>query len=312
MSPAPPSYGVMYRRHRPPEELAACARLVELEGFDELWVVEDCFWAGGVSAASVALAVTGTLRVGFGIAPAVARNAAIAAMDLAGVARMFPDRFVVGIGHGVADWMRQIGAFPASQLASLEETVDAIRRLFAGERVTIDGSYVNLDDVGLVFPPSPAPPVLVGATGPKSLDVAARVADGLMLPEGSSPEYIRMACARVGVRDVRPVCAVYALFAVDDDSDVARAAVAPALDEFAPGPGDRRLELLGVDRGDVPEEGSVARSERFAVAGTPTECAAAIRRLTDAGATSVVLVPQGEQDDQIRRAAREVLPILRT
>ena len=35
MSPAPPSYGVMYRRHRPPEELAACARLVELEGFDD-------------------------------------------------------------------------------------------------------------------------------------------------------------------------------------------------------------------------------------------------------------------------------------
>ena len=70
--------------------------------------------------------------------------------------------------------------------------------------------------------------------------------------------------------------------------------------------------LPRVDRGDVPEEGSVARSERFAVAGTPTECAAAIRRLTDAGATSVVLVPQGEQDDQIRRAAREVLPILRT
>lgn len=311
MSISSPSYGVMYRRHRPPEELVATARLVEMEGFDELWVVEDCFWAGGMSAAAAALATTASLRVGFGIAPAVARNAAVAAMDLAGIARMFPERFVVGIGHGVADWMRQIGAFPTSQLAALEETVDALRRLFAGERLSVDGAHVHLDDVGLVFPPASVPPVLVGATGPKSLDVAARVADGLMLPEGSSPEYVRAACARVGVRDVRPVCAVYVLFAVDDDGDAARAAVATAVDEFAPGPGDRRLELLGVDPGDVPTPGSVERSARFAAAGTAAECAASIRRLVDAGATSVVLVPHGDEDDQIRRAARDVLPLLR-
>ncbi len=309
---ATPAFGVMYRRHRPPEDLAACARLVELEGFDELWVVEDCFWAGGMSAASVALAVTARLRVGFGIAPAVARNAAIAAMDAAGLARMFPARFVLGVGHGVADWMRQIGALPPSQLAALEETVDVLHRLFAGQRVTVDGAYVHLDDVELVFPPTSAPPVLVGATGPKSLDVAARVADGLMLPEASSPAYVRAAIQRATRGGVEPMCAVYVLFAVDDDASVAREAVAAAVDQFAPGSGDWRLEMLDVDAGDVPPSGSVERIERFAVAGTAAECAAAIRRLVDAGATSVVLVPHGDEDEQIRRAAREVLPLLRT
>ena len=57
----------------------------------------------------------------------VVRNAAVAAMEMSGVARLFPGRFIAGFGHGVADWMRQIGALPPSQLAAFDETVDAIR-----------------------------------------------------------------------------------------------------------------------------------------------------------------------------------------
>ena len=297
--------GAMYRRSRPPEDLLGFARLVEREGFDELWVVEDCFWSGGMSAAAAVLAATERITVGFGIAPAVARNAAVAAMDLAGMARMFPGRLVAGFGHGVADWMRQIGAFPASQLAALEETIDAARRLFAGESVSTTGRYVRLDGVRLVFPPSPAPPVLLGATGPKSLDVAARVADGLMLPEASSPAFVRAAMERAG----SPArCAVYVLFAVDDDGDVARAAVAEGVDQFAPGSTDERLVLIGGPPRTVPAS---ERAARYAMAGTPADCAAALVRLRDAGATSVVLVPQHDDDAQLVRAAREIFPLVR-
>ncbi len=298
------SYGVMYRRHRRPEDLIAFARLVETVGFDELWVVEDCFWAGGVSAVSVALASTQRLIVGFGIAPAVVRNPAIMAMDLGGLARMFPGRLLAGFGHGVADWMRQIGAFPESQLTALGETVDVVRRLWAGDEVTMHGRQVHFDGVRLVFPPVPAPPVLVGATGPKSLDLAARLADGLMLPEGSSPSFVRAACERGG----NPaVCAVYVVFAVADRNEDARAMVSSAVDQFAPTPGDRRLSLLGIDESVTEAD----RNGRFAVSGTPADCAKAIRAFTAAGATSVILVPQNDDDEQTARAAREVLPLLR-
>ena len=126
------TFGVMFRRERPPEELQPFARFVQTAGLDELWIVEDCFWAAGLSAVTAALAATETLTVGLGIAPAVARNPAITAMEMAGIARMFPGRFVAGLGHGVADWMRQIGALPASQLAALDESIDAIRRLLKG------------------------------------------------------------------------------------------------------------------------------------------------------------------------------------
>jgi 5,10-methylenetetrahydromethanopterin reductase len=299
--------GAMFRRERPPEELVACARDMEALRLDELWIVEDCFWAGGLTAAAASLSATERITVGMGIVPGVARNAAVTAMEMAGVARLFPDRFVAGVGHGVRSWMEQIGALPPSQLAALEETVDAVRRLLDGERLTTDGQHVRLTDVQLVFPPAARPPIVVGVTGPKGIDLTARVADGLLLPEGSSPAYVRAAIQRLG----RPaMCVVYVLFAVDDDREVARSIVAPSVDEFAPGEVDGRLALLGT----VEQVAPGAPVERYAVAGDPADCARAVDALVEAGATSVVLVPcmgsGPEQDAQVHRFVTDVVPLL--
>ena len=298
----------MFRRERPPEELVPFARFVDGLGLDELWIVEDCFWAGGLTAVGAALAVTDRIVVGMGLVPAVVRNPAIVSMEMAGLARMFPDRFVPAFGHGVADWMRQIGELPASQLAALRQIVDVVRRLLDGERVTVHDDYASLDDVQLVFPPTVRPPLLVGVTGPRSIDVAAATADGLILPEGSSPEFVRAAVARLGDRNR---CAVYVLFAVDDDAEIARAACRSAVDLFAPGSSDERLEKLGVTDELAGTLGDAERIDRYAVAGTPADCAAALRRLTDAGATSLIVVPQmADHEHQLQRLVEDVLPLL--
>lgn len=304
MSAASVGFGAMFRRERPPEDLFGYARTVEALGLDEVWIVEDCFWAGGLTAVSAALAATERVTVGMGIVPAVARNPAITAMEMAGIARLFPGRFVAGFGHGLASWMRQIGALPASQLAALEETVDAVRRLLDGEQVDVAGAHVELHDVRLVFPPSERPPIVVGVTGPKGIDLTARVADGLLLPEGSSPAYVRAAVDRLG----HPArCVVYVLFSVDDDPAVARAKVAAAVDEFAPGDVDDRLAKLGI----VEQVAAPDRIDRYAVAGTPADCARAIDALVAAGATSIVLVPQPlDHEAQLRRFVDDVLPLV--
>jgi alkanesulfonate monooxygenase SsuD/methylene tetrahydromethanopterin reductase-like flavin-dependent oxidoreductase (luciferase family) len=280
---------------------------MEALGLDELWIVEDCFWAGGLTAVAASLAATDRIAVGMGIVPGVARNAAITAMELGGVARMFPGRLVAGIGHGLASWMEQIGALPPSQLAALEETIDAVRRLLDGERLSVSGRHVVLDDVQLVFPPASRPPIVVGVTGPKGIDLAARAADGLLLPEGSSPAFVRAATQRLG----HPAeCVVYVLFAIDDDREVARSMVASSVDAFAPGEVDDRLAKLGVVERVAPAD----RIDRYAVAGTAADCARSVDALVTAGATSVVIVPQtpdGEgQDHQVRRFVTEVVPLL--
>ncbi len=187
----------MLPREVPPTDVVRVARACEDAGFDEVWVVEDCFFTGGTTAAALALAGTSTITVGIGILPAVVRNPAFAAMELATLAGAFPGRVHAGIGHGVASWMHQVGAAPASWITSIRETTDAVRDLLHGRTVTTSGDYVRLDGVALEFPPQQPPLVSLGVRGPRSVAVAGAHADGLVLAEPVPPAYVASARARL-------------------------------------------------------------------------------------------------------------------
>ncbi|WP_375477115.1 LLM class flavin-dependent oxidoreductase [uncultured Jatrophihabitans sp.] len=180
--------GVIFPPSRPPEELLDVARAADDAGVDELWLWEDCFAESGVGPAGAALAATTRIAVGIGLLPAPLRNVALTAMELATLARMFPGRLRPGIGHGVLDWMGQAGVRAASPMTLLEEHAVALRALLAGAAVTTAGRYVSLDDVRLAWPPVEVPPLLIGAVGPKTLELAGRLGDGVILTGEASAE----------------------------------------------------------------------------------------------------------------------------
>jgi 5,10-methylenetetrahydromethanopterin reductase len=93
----------------------------------------------------------------------------------------------------MADWMRQIGAYPRSPLTALAEYLQAIRALLAGEPVSVAGDYVRLDGVRLDYPPAHVPPVLAGVRGPRSLELSGRMADGTILAWPLTGPYIAQA-----------------------------------------------------------------------------------------------------------------------
>jgi alkanesulfonate monooxygenase SsuD/methylene tetrahydromethanopterin reductase-like flavin-dependent oxidoreductase (luciferase family) len=263
--------GVMYDRSWDPAGLPAFAREVEVLGVDDLWVVEDLGWNGGISAAAIALGATERLRVGLGIAPAPLRSPALLAMEIATLARVFPGRLVAGVGHGVQEWMRQVGVAPRSPLALLEETLTALRALLGGERVTVAGRELRLDGVELVHPPTKdaVPPVIAGVVSPKSLELAGRAAQGTLVAEGHGPADLRAARAAAERGGAGPdhTLTVFTFVGVGD-------AAAPALREAVAG----HAQWLGRDV-----------SETFAAGGTPAEAAAALHALGDAGAQTVVI-----------------------
>jgi 5,10-methylenetetrahydromethanopterin reductase len=299
-----PRVGVLFPTRWPDERLPAFARAAERDGFDELWVAEDCFAAGGLALAATALALTETLTVGIGLLPAAVRNPAIAAMELATLARLHPGRAAAAFGHGVDAWMRQIDARPADRLSLLEETVAAVRALLAGESLTVAGRHVRLDGVELDLPLPAPPPVLIGTTGPRGLAIAARVADGIVLPEGSGPAAVRWAREQAGGRTI-----VYAWLRVADDAQAAVSALRPAVAAWAASGNYPRLaELAG-----LPADGTVddAFVRSIAVAGDPPQCARAVEALWDAGADTVVLVPPLDDGaEQVARFAAAVRPLL--
>jgi 5,10-methylenetetrahydromethanopterin reductase len=311
----------------PPAGLPAYARRAESAGFDELWLAEDCFFAGGIAAVSAALASTRRLAVGLGIMPAVARNAAFAAMEIAAVAELYPARLIVGLGHGMAGWMRQIGAYPRSPLTALAEHLQAIRALLAGETVTLAGDYVRLDGVRLDHPPASAPLVLAGVRGPRSLELSGRMADGTILAWPLTGPYIaqareaieqgRLAAGRTG----RHYLAGGTPVSVDPDPGRARDAVRAAVAAELAGPtGSIHIKPLGI-AGEVKQLLAAAGSvERFAadlpgrwidqlvIAGDLTHCADRIASLADQGVDHVILgFPAGITPDRQNTISRQLI-----
>jgi alkanesulfonate monooxygenase SsuD/methylene tetrahydromethanopterin reductase-like flavin-dependent oxidoreductase (luciferase family) len=288
-----PRLGIVFRPQFAPERLADVARAADASGVDELWLWEDCFDHGGVATAAAALAWTERLAVGVGVLPAPLRNVALAAMETATLARTFPGRVHIGVGHGVLDWMGQVGARAASPMTLLREYVQAMQWLLAGERVTTDGRYVKLADVGLGWPPDPKPPLHVGAVKPKTIALAGELADGMIVTGGTTPDELAQARATFdGARADRPGrgrVTVYLMAIIGPDSERRYQA------ELA------RWELRE-ERGD-PE---------FGAHGDAAAIASAVRRWADAGADAVVLQPPGDDDPvaYARFAGEQICPLL--
>jgi alkanesulfonate monooxygenase SsuD/methylene tetrahydromethanopterin reductase-like flavin-dependent oxidoreductase (luciferase family) len=274
--------GAIFLPQNPPERLREVARVADEAGLEELWLWEDSFFNSGVAAAAAALAWTDNLRVGIGLLPVPYRNVALTAMEIATMCRLFGDRALVGIGHGMQDWMAQAGVRVDSPMTLLREHVTALQALLRGETVTTTGRYVNLDRVELAWPPDSPPDVYVGAISHKTLQLSGELAQGTILVGGTSPDGVRAARHDIGTANHDVVMFL------------------PA----ATGPGaEERLADQQRRYGDVGP----------GVAGDAAEIADGVRRWADAGATTVVLQPTTDEPDLdgfIRFVAGEVRPLV--
>ena len=176
---------------QPPERLGAVAAAAESAGLEQLWVWEDCFAESGIATAAAILAATSRVTVGIGLLPVPLRNVALTAMEIATLSRLFPGRLTPGVGHGVLNWMGQVGARAESPMTLLREYTGALHALLHGKTVTTHGRYVHLDDVTLAWPPTEVPPLLVGGIRPRTVSLAGELADGVIIPGGVSPEEVR-------------------------------------------------------------------------------------------------------------------------
>lgn len=285
--------GAVFRPQLPPERLRDVVRAAEDAGLEQLWLWEDCFFESGIASVAAALAWTQRLRVGVGLLPTPLRNVALTAMEAATLHRLFPRRAILGLGHGNQVWMAQAGAQVDSPLTLMREYFTAMRALLRGERVTTDGRYVRLDDVALDWPPATALPVFTGAAGPRTLRLAGEVADGTILDASTPPDGVRRARELIdegraaGGRTDHHELVVYLQAASGPD-----------------GPARLRAEL---------EQWGNASTPGLGAAGDADAVAAAVARLTDAGADTVVLVPTADEPDLegfVRFVAEEVRPLV--
>lgn len=226
------------------------------------------------------------------------RKVSLTAMEVATLARMHPGRLVLGMGHGVQSWMGQSGARVASPLTLMREYLPALRALLAGDEVSFEGRYVQLDHVKLEWAPSVAPEIWSAGEGPKTLTLTGELADGTVLTGGTSPGMAEraLALAAEGRRAA--------------GREPAHESVAFVMTQFAETPDAAPAARERLER--AWDEWQFTGERRTGVSGTPAQVAEQLAAWTAAGVTRIALQPTPDVDRAaFVRQAGEVAALLR-
>lgn len=187
-------FGVTFRLEHSPRELVALMRAAEAAGFDDGWVFDNQIAAmEPYSLLGMVADATDRLRLGTCVTNPASRHPTVTASGLATLNLVSDGRMQLGIGRGDSA-VRLIGERPAT-VAALETSIGMIRTLVAGGSVVVNGV-----DVAFPWAEPRDLAVWVAGYGPKVLDLAARVADGVILQLGD-PNILRLLIGYVRERE---------------------------------------------------------------------------------------------------------------
>ena len=237
---------------RRPEVFERNVAEIDRLGYDALWLTDSSLHSRNCwSYLTLAARASARLALGTAVTNPVTRHPGVTAVAAATVAEISGGRLPLGIGAGDRPLL-SLGERPA-RLADLETSIEVIRALWAGEHVTARGASFALDDAHYRFAPVPAIPVWVSATGPKTLELAGRVADGVILLAGLHPDGIKFAlehidrgAERAAGRDARPEVTVFAYGAIDDEDEEAAFAAARTIAAWFPQTSPVYCEIAGL------------------------------------------------------------------
>jgi probable F420-dependent oxidoreductase len=289
-------------------ENIAFAKEAEELGYDSAWVPEvggnDAFALGSAVAAA-----TDRIRIGTAVVPMNIRGPALLAMAASTMDAMSGGgRTVCGIGVSspqiVSDWNQAEYDKP---LKRASETIDVLRQMFAGEKVSYDGECVKVNGYRMM-PSPPAPiPIYLGALNKKMLQLAGEKADGViinMLGEKHVPAVVaevRKGAERAGKDpdDIEVVMRVQC--AVTDDAQQIRDAFAGAFGAYIVAPGYDTFftwqgygdVVEGVRAGRAAKDRAASRAavsdailQDLVVAGTADEVRGRLKAFMNAGVTT--------------------------
>src|SRR5215472_9621785 len=135
-----------------PERLAELAVKAEELGYDDFWLADERFFREVYSCLALCAARTRRIRLGPCVTDPYSRHAALTAMAIATLDEISNGRAVLGIGAGVSGF-RELGVDAERSAVAIREAVELIRRLLAGQSVTVKGQQVSFNGGRLDFAP---------------------------------------------------------------------------------------------------------------------------------------------------------------
>lgn len=321
-------YGVGLFPTEPLSKMIHLAKLSEKLGFSHIWIGDShLIWREAyINMAAVALN-TAKVKIGTGVTNPVTRHPSVVASAYATLEELAPRRFIVGIGLGDSS-VETMGMKPA-RLDYFERTIKQMRSLLAGEEVELETGKIHLK-----HPCKKKIPIYIAASGPKMLELSGRIADGIIVLVGVADEYLRQAKERIEagakaagrkLSDINLVlwvpCAVSDKAPAKDavKAHVARVVAHPqpyvleekeqrVLEEIRQAYNYYQHMEQKAGQAQVIPDWLV---DKFAIAGTVSECRAKVKELRKSGIDQIAIIPYGvagaDREETLRGFAKAVL-----
>ena len=309
--------------HGSVERAVELARLAETLGYERCWVYDEGLAASDVYVAMTAIAMaTESLEIGPGITNPYTRHAGATAGAIASLDEVSGGRAFLGIGAGGSLTLDPLSIARERPLTAVRETIDACRRLFAGNTVTVEGSHVSLREASLLNARASIEIWLAGR-GPRMLELGGAACDGVLVdflykPHlGPAVERIRGA-GRTAGND--PRIAYSTMLVTDDDT---MAAVKPHMTYRLVDSPPEVQEAIGLTEADAAviraalADGLEAAAEHvrdewalpFVIAGTPSECSEELHSLAAQHGIESFLVPllDDEPAEKLLRSGAKIM-----
>ncbi|WP_266074856.1 5,10-methylenetetrahydromethanopterin reductase [Haladaptatus caseinilyticus] len=243
--------GIELTPEHPVPDLVELGVRAETEGFDTLFASSHYNNRDPFTVLSQIAAETDDIRLGPGVVNPYETHPVTLASQVATIDEASDGRGVFGLGAGDRSTLRNLGIEREKPLRRVLETMKVSKRLWGGERVTHDGTFVA-EDAGLNYDGGEIP-VYVGAQGPHMLRMSAKHADGALV-NAAHPRDFAWADERIseGLAE-RPDhrgefdFAAYASVSVAEDGDEAREAARPPVAFIAGGSAKPVLERHDID-----------------------------------------------------------------
>jgi alkanesulfonate monooxygenase SsuD/methylene tetrahydromethanopterin reductase-like flavin-dependent oxidoreductase (luciferase family) len=288
----------------------AC-ELAETLGFDGVWASHGNTRPDPIALMTHVISVSETLRTGTGVFLLSVRHPAAVALELATIDQISEGRLIFGVG-AAGDRGNDLtinGVKSSERGRRMDESLAVLRALWAGEEVHHEGKYYAVDGRLMVRPYQETIPILMGARGGRT-PARARVYDRVVnagqgwLPYIMTPELYAHGMQEIKARGGGPDL-IYGLVEMTNvGSGDGLAAIETAVANQS-----RAYAAAG-----APAGASADRFRPLLLAGNAQACAERLIKFVDLGVTEFVLswaCDPGQEEDQMRRLAGDVLPIVK-
>ena len=297
-------------------------RYAEQRGFESAWVCETRLVRDAMTPLAAFSQATSRIRLATGVVNNWTRTVGLMAMTLATLHELSGGRIMMGIGAYWDPLARNQGIRRRKHLSAMREYVTVVRRLLEMETVTYAGEVVKVQDLRLdlgegAHRQAIDVPIYIGATGPKMLELAGEIGDGVFHNFFTSVGYLRQSLRRVesgaarAGRSMKDIDMPQMLgVAMSDDAETARNAARHAVTMYlgqqphigkASGVSEQVIQNVHDAIGGLPPKGGGIEEamslvgddivDLLSAAGTPAMCRDRVQEYLDAGASYPVLCP---------------------